>query len=86
MNRTDMIREQILTIEVSKYYAKPYVQKLKSIVWNQFDSTCEVENCSFDTDETMTIKLYFLSTDEQYERLIAILENRFSSKSCKKID
>lgn len=86
MNRIGMIREQILTIEVSKHYAKPYAQKIKSIIWNQFDSTCEVENCSFDTDETMTIKLYFLSTDEQYERLLDILDNRFNSKSCKKID
>lgn len=86
MNRIGMIREQILTIEVSKHYAKPYAQKIKSIIWNQFDSTCEVENCSFDTDETMTIKLYFLSTDEQYERLTDILDNRFNSKSCKKID
>lgn len=86
MNRIGMIREQILTIEVSKHYAKPYAQKIKSIIWNQFDSTCEVENCSFDTDETMTIKLYFLCTDEQYERLLDILDNRFNSKSCKKID
>ncbi len=86
MNRVGMIREQILTIEVSKHYAKPYAQKIKSIIWNQFDSTCEVENCSFDTDETMTIKLYFLCTDEQYERLTDILDNRFNSKSCKKID
>lgn len=86
MNRIGMIREQILTIEVSKHYAKPYAQKIKSIIWNQFDSTCEVENCSFDTDETMTIKLYFLCTDEQYERLTDILDNRFNSKSCKKID
>lgn len=86
MNRIGMIREQILTIEVGKHYAKPYAQKIKSIIWNQFDSTCEVKNCSFDTDETMTIKLYFLSTDEQYERLLDILDNRFNSKSCKKID
>ncbi len=86
MNRVGMIREQILTIEVSKHYAKPYGQKIKSIIWNQFDSTCEIENCSFDTDETMTIKLYFLCTDEQYERLLDILDNRFNSKSCKKID
>lgn len=86
MNIVGMIREQILTIEVSKHYAKPYAQKIKSIIWNQFDSTCEVENCSFDTDETMTIKLYFLCTDEQYERLLDILDNRFNSKSCKKID
>ena len=86
MNIVGMIREQILTIEVSKHYAKPYAQKIKSIIWNQFDSTCEIENCSFDTDETMTIKLYFLCTDEQYERLTDILDNRFNSKLRKKID
>lgn len=86
MNQNGKFREQTITIEVDKFYAKPYVQKIKNIIWNQFDSTCEVENCSFDTDETVCMKLYFLSTDEQYEKILQILDTRFKTKMCKKID
>lgn len=86
MTESFVIKEQQLTIEASKRFAKPYVQKIKNIIWSQFESTCEVENHSFDTDETMEITLYFLCTDEQYERLGTILSTRFQSESFKKID
>ena len=32
-----LIKEKQLKLTVSKKYAKPYIQKIKSIVWNQFD-------------------------------------------------
>lgn len=86
MESQNIFREQVISIETSKFYAKPYAQKIKNIIWNQFDSTCEVENCSFDTDETVSINIYFLSTDEQYFKLIKIIEERFKIETSKKID
>jgi len=50
-------------------YVKPYTQKIKSIIWYKFETTCEVEDRSFDSDETPTIALYFVISDDQFQNL-----------------
>lgn len=70
-------KEQKLQIQVAKTYAKPYVQKLKSIIWSRFDSVCEVEDNSFDSDEEADLTLYFLATDQQLEQFADIVTNYF---------
>lgn len=74
-----LIKEKQLKLTVSKKYAKPYIQKIKSIVWNQFDSVCEFENNSFDIDEEVEVTLFFLCTEKQYDHLLEIIRNRFQS-------
>lgn len=70
-------KEQKLQIQVAKTYAKPYVQKIKSVIWNKFEAVCEVVDNSFDTDEDVTIELYFLATEQQLESLTGIIERNF---------
>lgn len=70
-------KEQKLQIQVAKTYAKPYVQKIKSIIWSRFDSVCEVEDNSFDSDEEANLTLYFLATEQQLDSLTGIIERNF---------
>lgn len=71
--------QQELTIEVPKKYAKPYAQKIKNILWTKFESTAEVEDRSFDSDENSDITIYFLSTNEQYTQLVALVLTYFGN-------
>lgn len=73
-------KEQKLQIQVAKTYAKPYVQKIKSIIWSRFDSVCEVEDNSFDSDEEANLTLYFLATEQQLDSLKGIIERNFGKE------
>ncbi|MGH1816623.1 hypothetical protein [Enterococcus casseliflavus] len=64
-----MFKEREIVFTTTRMYVKPYVQKIKSIIWNKFESTCEVEDRSFESDETPTIALYFVVTDDQFQKL-----------------
>lgn len=70
-------QERSLTVLVKRKYAKCYIQKIKSIIWNRFDSVCEVQDNSFDCDEEVEFTLYFLSTKKQMEELISVIDFRF---------
>lgn len=64
-----MFKEREIIFTTNRMYVKPYTQKIKSIIWNKFESTCEVEDRSFDGDETPTIALYFVVSDDQFQKL-----------------
>lgn len=64
-----MFKEREIVFTTNRMYVKPYVQKIKSIIWNKFESTCEVEDRSFDSDEIPSIAMYFIVSDEQFEKL-----------------
>lgn len=64
-----MFKEREIVFTTNRMYVKPYVQKIKSIIWNKFESTCEVEDRSFDSDEIPTVAMYFVVSDEQFEKL-----------------
>ena len=64
-----MFKEREIVFTTTRLYVKPYVQKIKSIIWNKFESTCEVEDRSFESDETPTIALYFVVSDDQFQKL-----------------
>jgi len=64
-----MFKERELVFTTNRKYVKPYIQKIKSVIWNKFESTCEVEDRSFDIDETPTIALYFVASDDQFQKL-----------------
>jgi hypothetical protein len=64
-----MFKERELVFTTNRKYVKPYIQKIKSVIWNKFESTCEVEDRSFDSDETPTIALYFVASDDQFQKL-----------------
>lgn len=70
-------KELSLVLSVKKVYTKPYVQKIKSILWNRFDSTCEVEDNSFDGDDYSDVTIYFIATDEQAGKLKEVIEKSF---------
>lgn len=72
-----MFEKQKVTIKANRLYAKPYVQKIKSVIWNKFEAVCEVVDNSFDTDEDVTIELYFLATEQQLDSLTGIIERNF---------
>lgn len=72
-------KEYSLSLSVSRKYAKPYIQKIKQLIWNRFESTCEVEDNSFDVDEDSNVTIYFLATVEQ-----AILLKEMIAASFKK--
>ncbi|UQR01249.1 hypothetical protein LQ057_02710 [Enterococcus gallinarum] len=59
-----MFKEREIVFTTNRMYVKPYVQKIKSIIWNKFESTCEVEDRSFDSDEIPSIVMYFIVSDE----------------------
>lgn len=64
-----MFKEREIIFTTNRMYVKPYTQKIKSIIWNKFESSCEVEDRSFDSDETPTIALYFVVSDDQFQKL-----------------
>lgn len=64
-----MFKEREIIFTTNRMYVKPYTQKIKSIIWNKFESTCEVEDRSFDSDATPTIALYFVVSDDQFQKL-----------------
>ena len=64
-----MFKEREIIFTTNRMYVKPYTQKIKSIIWYKFDSTYEVEDRSFDSDETPTIALYFVISDDQFQKL-----------------
>lgn len=72
-----MFEKQKVTIKVNRLYAKPYVQKIKSLIWDKFDSVCEIVDNSFSEDEEVEIDLYFLSTEQQLNLLTDIVEKSF---------
>lgn len=74
-----VIKEKQLGLTLKRQYAKPYVQKIKGIIWNQFESVCEFEDNSFGTDEEVRITLFFLCTEKQYDHLLEILRTRFQN-------
>ncbi|MGF2943016.1 hypothetical protein [Enterococcus xiangfangensis] len=74
-----LIKEKQIKITVKKRYAKPYIQKIKNIVWNQFEAVCEFESESFDFDEEVNITLFFLCTEKQYNHLLEIIRSRFQN-------
>ena len=45
-----MLKEREINFTTNRMYVKPYTQKIKSIIWNKFESSCEVEDRSFDSD------------------------------------
>lgn len=71
--------QQEISISVPKKYAKPYAQKIKNILWTRFESSAEIEDRSFDGDEEADISIYFLSTDDQYTQLIALIITYFGN-------
>lgn len=73
-------KEQELEIYVDRKYAKPYVQKIKNIIWTRYDSVCEVEDKSFEADDEASLFLYFLCTDDQLLQLVDILQRVFDKK------
>lgn len=72
-------KEKELKLTVSKRYAKPYIQKIKNIIWDQFNSVCEFESSSFDFDDEVEVSLFFLCTEKQYQQLLDILKLRFQN-------
>lgn len=72
------LHEQSIYIQVPRRYAKPYAQKIKNIIWTRFESTSEVEDLSFDGDETSEVMIYFLSTNEQLKQLQLIIQTIFA--------
>lgn len=72
-------KELSMTLSVKKTYAKPYIQKIKSIIWNRLESTCEVEDNSFDVDEYANATIYFIATEEQADLLKIIIGMNFKS-------
>lgn len=70
-------KEMSIMLSVKKTYAKPYIQKIKSIIWNRLESTCEVEDNSFDVDEYANATVYFIATEEQAELLKTIIKISF---------
>jgi hypothetical protein len=64
-----MFKERKIIFTTKLSYIKPYTQKIKTIIWNKFESSCEVENLSFDSDEAPTIAMYFILSDDQYQKL-----------------
>lgn len=65
----EMLKKQKLTINVETDYAKAAISKIKSILWNQFDSNAEVKSYPFADDSDAEITFYFISTNEQFLKL-----------------
>lgn len=70
-------RELSIIMSVKKVYTKPYIQKIKSILWNKFDATCEVEDNSFDGDDYSDVRIYFIATDDQAAKLKEVINKSF---------
>lgn len=73
-----MLKKQCLTINVEGKYMKSSISKVKNILWDQFETNAEIEDDSFSSDEDRELSFFFIATDEQYKKLVAIIESNFS--------
>lgn len=70
-----MLKKQKFTISVETDYAKSAISKIKSILWNHFDSNAEVKSYPFADDSDAEITFYFISTSEQFSKLEATVKS-----------
>lgn len=73
-----MLKKQCLTINVERKYMKSSISKVKNILWDRFETNTEIEDDSFSSDEDRELSFFFIATDEQYKKLVSIIESNFS--------